>query len=148
VAGTDTKQREDAVEVIHKNKQMVADFLRFLGEGDPAVLDLAVDDLTYWIAGSIPGVSGTLTKADLASAIPAMKEMFPNGVSLTPIGMTAEGTRVAVETVGRGETADGRIYANAYHQLFEIENGKVARVREYLDTQLAREFFERPWRAQ
>ena len=50
-------------------------------------------------------------------------------------GAIAEGDKVAIELVGRGELKNGRVYNNEYHLLMTIRDGKVARVREYLDTQ-------------
>ena len=59
---------------------------------------------------------------------------MPNGLKITVKGVTAEGNRVAVEAESYGEHANGKIYNNFYHFLIECENGKVAAVREYLDT--------------
>ena len=49
--------------------------------------------------------------------------------------MTAEGDRVAVEAKSKAENVkNGKSYRNQYHFLFELKNGKIQAVREYLDT--------------
>lgn len=45
--------------------------------------------------------------------------------------MTAEGDRVAVEVRSKGRFADGRPYANAYHNLFVFDGGRIVLLREY-----------------
>jgi ketosteroid isomerase-like protein len=35
----------------------------------------------------------------------------------------------------RGKASNGKQYENEYCFVFELENGKVRRIREYLDTQ-------------
>ena len=55
--------------------------------------------------------------------------------------MTAEDDRVAVEATSFATMEDGRVYANSYHFLVTIRDGKVATVREYMDTIHARETF-------
>ncbi len=50
--------------------------------------------------------------------------------------MTAEGDRVSVESETYGIVESSRkVYNNKYHYLFTLRDGKVANVREYMDTQ-------------
>ena len=51
----------------------------------------------------------------------------------TILATTAEGERVAVESRGNFEFADGRVYRNHYHHIFVVRDGHVVAVREYLD---------------
>ena len=60
---------------------------------------------------------------------------FPEGLRVEFTGVTAEGERVAVEAVSSARLADGRPYANRYHFLVQVRDGKVRQMREYLDTQ-------------
>lgn len=69
--------------------------------------------------------------------------IFVGGVETTFGDITAEDDRVAVECSIRGELPDGRVYTNVYHYLFQFRDGKVIRVKEYLDTQSAAEFFSK-----
>ena len=49
--------------------------------------------------------------------------------------MVAEGEKVAVEATSRGEHISGQIYSNEYHFLFEFRDGKLLRLKEYMDTE-------------
>ena len=60
-------------------------------------------------------------------------------VKFTIKGITAEGDRVAVEVESYGKFGNGKIYQNHYHFLFEVREGKIQAVREYLDTQHLKE---------
>jgi len=42
---------------------------------------------------------------------------------------------VIIEMTNRGKLGNGKDYENEYCFVFEVENGKVRRVREYVDTQ-------------
>jgi len=52
--------------------------------------------------------------------------------------LTAEGERVAIEATSRGTTFRGDVYAQQYHFLLRVRNGKIIAFREYMDTELAR----------
>jgi hypothetical protein len=49
--------------------------------------------------------------------------------------MTAEDDRVSVEAESYGEITNGKTYENIYHFMFVIRDGKVAAIREYMDTE-------------
>jgi hypothetical protein len=49
-----------------------------------------------------------------------------------------DGDTVVVELTNRAKTAKGRDYENEYCFVFEIEGGKIRRVREYTDTAKAK----------
>ena len=50
------------------------------------------------------------------------------------LSMASNGELVLVETHGTGHLKDGRPYDNRYAWAFEIRDGKVAMIREYLDS--------------
>jgi ketosteroid isomerase-like protein len=56
---------------------------------------------------------------------------------MTVIATTAEGDRVAIELQGKCGLTNGKRYDNVYHFMLECKDGKVRRVKEYCDTQLA-----------
>jgi ketosteroid isomerase-like protein len=49
--------------------------------------------------------------------------------------MVAEGEKVAVEATSKGKHISGQTYSNNYHFLFEFREGKLLRLKEYLDTE-------------
>jgi ketosteroid isomerase-like protein len=124
------------------NKKVVLSFLEHFSAGNvDAALALMADDVTYWVAGKPDkfALVGTKTKAQLTELFGGIGAVMPNGLRVTPKGLTAEGDRVAVEAESYDETATGKIYNNLYHLLFEVHHGKIQVVREYLDTMHAKE---------
>ncbi|MFF1921044.1 nuclear transport factor 2 family protein [Streptomyces sp. NPDC058221] len=60
--------------------------------------------------------------------------LFVRDVSVTFHGIHADGPRVIVEETMTATLADGNHYANDYCLVFELRDGLVHRVREYMDT--------------
>jgi len=50
--------------------------------------------------------------------------------------LTAEGDIVVAQTSGTAETIDGTPYNNSYCQVIRIRDGRIAAVKEYMDTAL------------
>ena len=127
----------------HDNRQLVTKFLESFSSGDvDAVLGAMTDDATWWTAGRIKGMSGTASKEIFAKGLPGLLSACKDGkIAITPTAMTAEGDRVAVEAESVAETLNGRAYNNAYHFLFTMRDGKIAGVKEYMDTEHARQTF-------
>lgn len=48
--------------------------------------------------------------------------------------LVADDNAVAVETAGTGKLADGRDYDNRYAWFFQLEDGEITQIREYLDS--------------
>ena len=124
-------------------KALVADFLDTFSQGDvPGVLARMHDDGTWWVSGSIEGMSGTYGKQTLGALLEGAKAAYRTGaLRITPLSMIAEGNFVAVEAESYAELLTGRIYNNSYHFLFELRDGLILRVREYMDTIHARDTF-------
>ena len=116
------------------NKQLVRKLFEEMNTGDiHRYLALLPDDYTH----TVPGKSvfaGTKTKAQLTEALQGVGMMFPKGLKMTIKGMIAEGDRVAVEAESYAELADGNVFNNEYHFLFEIRDGKIQAAREYMCT--------------
>ena len=51
---------------------------------------------------------------------------------------------MAVETESYAELNNGRVYNNLYHFVFEIKDGKIHVIKEYLDTEHTRAVFLAP----
>jgi ketosteroid isomerase-like protein len=137
-------QRREALEeaaMSEKNKEIVREFMKRFSAGDmKTALDMMADTATWWIAGSFP-LSGTKSKAEFAALLEELSGALPEGIRLTPKAFTAEGDRVAVETESFAPHSNGKIYQNQYHFLFEIRDGKIQAVREYLDTMHTNDVF-------
>jgi len=116
------------------NERLIATFMQLLSDGqiDRAFEQLS-DDLKWEVvATSRPAV---LTKEQLRTAVAAMISVFVDGsFRMSPIGMVASETTVAVESESYAKIRGGKIYNNKYHSLFFIQDGKITQVREYADT--------------
>lgn len=124
---------------IEANKQIARDFLDALSSGNPQrILACYSDDATVWTAGALP-FSGLHTRDEVMGLCEGLLGAFPEGLEFTVKAMTAEGGRVAIEAEGLGTHASGKLYHQHYHFLVAIRDGKVAEMREYFDTELARE---------
>jgi ketosteroid isomerase-like protein len=128
---------------IEANKRTALRLLEASGKHDgPAFSALMHPEATYWTLGKphLFHYCGEKTRADICAYM-ASPSIFVGGVETTFGAVTAEDDRVAVEAETRGTLPDGRVYTNMYHYLFTFRDGLVWRVKEYLDTQSAAEFF-------
>ena len=124
--------------VEESNKELARVFLDGLSKADVDLVGgLYADDFQLWTAGSLP-FSGTSDKAQALVGMPAVLDLFPDGLTFTIKAMTAEGERVAIEAVSEGTTFRGDRYEQTYHFLMRVRDGKVIEFKEYMDTELAR----------
>ncbi len=120
------------------NKDLVRAFFSRFGEGDlEGALGFLSDDATWWILGKPEAIptSGELGKEKLGKLLRRMQGQMKGPMQMTVESVIAEGDRVAVEVSGHAELQNGRVYANQYHFAITVRDGKIATVREYLDTQ-------------
>ena len=127
---------------VAENKKVVLGFVEALSSGNIEAAKAALaDDATWWIPGSLP-VSGTHRgkKAIFEDFLGQAQAFFqPNSVAIQVRNAIGEGDMVAVEGIARGKSAKGRTYENYYHLMFELKNGKIQAIREYVDTLYAKE---------
>ena len=118
------------------NKAIVEEFFATFSTGDvDAIMARLTDDATWWVSGSIPGMSGSNSKAQLGDLLRTVVPLYKDGaLRISPSSMIAEGNRVAVEAESYAELTSGKVYNNHYHFLIELADGKVRRVKEYSDT--------------
>jgi ketosteroid isomerase-like protein len=127
------------------NKKLVTEFMHVFGGGDvDKIMGMMSDKATWTVKGTLPGLSGTHSKAQFKELLAGIGSHVKGGISLTPVAFTAEGDRVAVETKSHAALHNGRVYQNEYHFLFEVRNGKIDRVVEYLDTVHTHDIFLKP----
>ena len=132
----------------HTNRGIAESFYRRFDANDiPGALDVLADDLQFWIAGK-PGSSpsaGMHGKEEMAQIFRRMGKRLKDGrLRMTVKHVTAEGDRVALEVESYGELLNGRVYNQEYHALMTIRGGKIASVREYMDTQHVHDVWYRP----
>lgn len=126
------------------NKQVVIEFFENFSVANVEGSLSYLDDTVIWRAMGLKGelpVSGTMDKNGIADLIKMVKSIIPEGLQLKPIAWTAEGNRVAAEYESYGVLTNGRIYNNPYHFLFEFSEGKIIKIKEYMDTLHVQEVF-------
>ena len=122
---------------IEENKRIASEWFARLDAGDLAgALEMLTEDATWWIADGVEGTlgSGEHTKEQVRRLLSNMGRQLKEGLRMTVHGLTAEADRVAAEVTSRGELRNGKVYANEYHFALTLRGGKIARVREYMDT--------------
>lgn len=118
---------------VEQNKKIAADFMRHFSEGNlEAGFKLVADDVRWRICGSSP-VAGSHTKAFVREMLEQAFPLFDGPFEWTPTAFTAEGDRVAVEARSHAVTKGGHVFANYYHLLFIIRNGKIVEAIELFE---------------
>lgn len=122
---------------IERNKQCVLDFFELMNRGDAeALADSYADGGEVQTKGHTL-ISGTYGKEQVRTFAGQIYDAFPNGIAFEIVSMTAEDDRVSVEAVSKGAHVSGQLYTNEYHFLFELTDGKIRRLKEYMDTERA-----------
>lgn len=124
---------------IEQNKQVARDFVAALGRADAdAIADSFTEDGTSWTLGTLP-FSGIHRPDEIRQLAKDILHAFPKGLRFTIRSLTAEDDRVSIEAESDGTHVSGKHYHNTYHFLMRVRDGKIAELREYLDTMLIQE---------
>jgi ketosteroid isomerase-like protein len=88
------------------------------------------------------GLSGVRSgKEAIIGFLRRVAQTFPSGLPSEARHSYADGDTVILEMTNRGMTATGRPYENDYCFVFEVEQGRIHAIREYVDTQKAATVF-------
>lgn len=118
------------------NKAIVKRFLIALGTSDePTVRHLLAENVRAICTGTSI-LSGTRNYNEICSAVGMLQKMTRNGIDFEIISMTAEDDRVSCEAQGNSILINDMPYNNQYHFLFQLKNGRIFLLKEYLDTNL------------
>ena len=123
------------------NKELVTNFWSAFSKGDIKTAFASLSDEVSWlIPGNLPNLSGLRKgKAEILNFARGAAQMFPGGLKSELRRVYCDGDTVLIEMTNRGKLFNGRDYENEYCFVFEIEAGKIRRVREYVDTQKVKE---------
>ncbi len=130
-----------------QNKVRAAElFARFTASDIDGVLALMTDDVTWRIPGKpeLTPAAGVYDKERLRRLFKRMLAQLNDGLRMTVLGSLAEDDRLAVEVESSGDLRNGRQYRQQYLFLITFRDGKIASVREYLDTHHAFDVWMRP----
>lgn len=129
---------------IATNKAVVERFNGYFADGALSdILDMMTNDATWTVKGKphLFAGAGTYAKAEMEGVWEQLYARLEGGLRMDVLGMIAEGDRVAAEIRSHAVTKGGAVYANDYHMLFTLRDGKVASVVEYTDLMHAAEIF-------
>jgi ketosteroid isomerase-like protein len=117
------------------NKAIVTQFFEAMNGGDVEFIvnAYAANGCLQTMGNTL--ISGTYSRDQIAASAGGIFEVFPEGLKFTAQSMVAEGDRVAVEATSEGKHVSGQTYSNEYHFLFEFREGKLLKLKEYMDTE-------------
>lgn len=128
---------------LNENKKIVNEFVEAMKTSNVDKLKTMItDDFSWWIIGK-PEYLATAGEHDTEYFLGFFKgtELFPEGADFKTTSMISEGNVVAAEAEFKAKTIMGTDYENYYHFLFIIEDGKIKRMKEYMDTYHAKVTF-------
>ena len=129
------------------NKQVVKKLFAELAAGNlDGFFACLTPDATWQVMGKPDrfALAGKRNMAEMRTLLGGVAEAMKTPLTVTPAGFTSEGDRVAVEATSHADLKNGRGYRNEYHFVFEFRDGKITRVREYMDTIHAKEILVDP----
>jgi ketosteroid isomerase-like protein len=121
------------------NKRVVLEYLDALCRGDRERAWAAfAEDATWKTPPSLPWPSFYRGRQAIFDEYFAVdKGIYTTGsdrYQLEVLSATAEGERVAVELRHRGQGLNGRPYDTEHSLVFELRDGRIQAVREYIDS--------------
>lgn len=121
-----------------ENKQLLKNIYDEMAKGNTNPFgDAMADDIKWTLKGST-NWSKTYDGKDAVykELIAPLFEKFADQYTTELVRMIAEDDTVVVEFNGKVTTKTGKPYNNSYCYIFRIENGKIAEITEYFDTEL------------
>lgn len=135
-SGKGARTREEIELVFDRNKSAIYSLYSRALRDNPALQGKVVLEVTIAPSGDVL-ISGRYSRESIAAVATGLFEAFPEGLHFEILNMTAEGDRVAVEATSRGMHASGKLYANHYHFLFHLRDGRIAVMKKFMDTEHA-----------
>jgi ketosteroid isomerase-like protein len=123
-----------------QTRALIEDFYATLARGDRAhLMELLAPEIEWQMPASVP--DGSLrgrerVAQELGSDV--VRRLFKKGTfRLTIHALHADGNIAIAQTGVRAETHEGKIYEMEYAWVYTCREGRIAHIREYLDTKLS-----------
>jgi uncharacterized protein len=125
-----------------EKKELAIEFLSEFRDPDPARLaTMIANDFEWKVMTRMEGMPPVKGHEGLRNLVKVLKAMMPSGLGLRIDTVICEGDRCAVQAESNTVAANGKKYNNRYHFDVRFDGDKIAEVREYCDTNHAREVF-------
>jgi uncharacterized protein len=125
-----------------ERKELATEFLNEFRDPDPARLaTMVAPDFQWVIMTRMEGIAPVKGYEGLKNFVRGLKSMMPSGLGLRIDTVICEGDRCAVQAESNTTASNGKKYNNRYHFDIRFDGDKIAEVREYCDTNHAREVF-------
>lgn len=125
-----------------ERKELATEFLSEFRDPDPARLaTMIANDFEWKVMTRMEGMAPIRGHDGLRNLVKGLKAMMPSGLGLRIDTVIGEGDRCAIQAESNTTASNGKKYNNRYHFDIRFDGDKIAEVREYCDTNHAREVF-------
>lgn len=125
-----------------EKKEMALDFLGEFADPDPIKLaTMVANDFEWKVMTRMEGFGPIKGHEGIKNLAATLKTMMPGGLALRIDTVICEGDHCAIQAESNATAANGKKYNNLYHFYLRFAGDKIAEVREYCDTNHAREVF-------
>jgi ketosteroid isomerase-like protein len=125
-----------------EKKELATEFLSEFEDPDPVRLaTMVANDFEWKVMTRMQGIPPVKGHDGLLNLAKIIKAMMPSGLGLKIETIICEGDRCAIQAESNTVAANGKKYNNLYHFDIRFDGDKIAEVREYNDTNHAREVF-------
>lgn len=125
-----------------ERKELALDFLNEFADPDPAKLaTMVANDFEWKVMTRMEGFGPIQGREGIKNLVGTLKKMMPSGLGLKIHTSICEGDHCAIQAESNTTAANGKKYNNRYHFYIRFAGDKIAEVREYCDTNHAREVF-------
>ena len=124
-----------------ENKAVVKAYFDAVNKGHLTddLLEFMTDDVTWWIQKASPSAGIYEGKAGVKRLFSIDIPIFTAALEVKILRMVCEGDTVVAEAEIRSKNKNAKEYLNQYSFWMDIRDGKICRIREYLDTLYAQQ---------
>jgi hypothetical protein len=139
------------VQADNDNERLVLHFFEVLSAGNLEAVRSVLHEEVTWKPQirDVPGAGIHRGKKGIVDDfLRPIRGMFkPGDPKVIVDTLASKGNLVIAEARGVGSTADGRAYDNLYAWAFDLKDGKVFAIREYMDSHYVINLFGSPGKA-
>ena len=125
-----------------ERKELAIEFLSEFADPDPIKLaTLVAEDFQWTVMTRMEGMPPMKGREGIKNLAGTLKTLMPGGLSMKFGTVICEGDHCAIQAESNTTAMNGKKYNNRYHFYLRFAGDKIAEVREYCDTNHAREVF-------